>query len=680
MNTYTIKFFAVLIFFGSNLFAQEVKFGKVTKKELEQKTYPADSSANAVVLYKKRDTHYEYNAATGWSLTTEVHERIKLYNKEGFKNATKKVRIYTLGGRNGNESLGVKGYTYNLIDGKIVKTKLDQKNIFNEETSKNWESNNFTMPNLKEGCIIEWKYTINSPYTSYINDVICQYKIPIKYLNVKIQIPEFYEFKYIVNRYYPISVKESQTLKKYSFVLKSGHVTNKGRTTLETKPKREFNTTSIIEKTYTVKAENIPALIEEDYVSNIYNYQAKINFEITAHKPNNGPSEYFNNSWDNVAKTIYGNAYFGVELNKKSHFKEDLKNVLNGLNSENEKMYAILKFVKSKIKWNENYGKYVSYNGIKEAYNNGAGNVAEINLTLVAMLRGAGLQSNPIVLSTRNHGIPIFPTSKGFNYVIAGIELSDGFYLLDATEKYSLPNVLPLRDLNWEGLQINEGKSSAMVDLYPSIYNLKNIKLSVQIDTEGNVTGMMNSNLKNLYALQYREAYNSLSEDDMISDLETENEGIEIDKIRINNKQNLSRPVNELIKFSKENQVDIIGDKMYISPLLFLTIHENPFKLKKREYPIDYGSPWKNSINISIQIPDGYKVDSKPEDLSLALPDDLGTYSMDIKVNGNNIQINSMTRINKALIGSNYYSSLKELYKRAIDNQLEKIILVQAEL
>jgi hypothetical protein len=46
----------------------------------------------------------------------------------------------------------------------------------------------------------------------------------------------------------------------------------------------------------------------------------------------------------------------------------------------------------------------------------------------------------------------------------------------------------------------------------------------------------------------------------------------------------------EMLKFSRDNQVDIIGDKMYISPLLFLAVGENPFKQEERLYPIDYGS------------------------------------------------------------------------------------------
>ncbi|MCK5677432.1 MAG: transglutaminase, partial [Flavobacteriaceae bacterium] len=270
-------------------------------------------------------------------------------------------------------------------------------------------------------------------------------------------------------------------------------------------------------------------------------------------------------------------------------------------------------------------------------------------------------------------------TKDGYNYVIAGVENASGVILLDATEKYSTPNVLPLRVLNWEGRLIRKQGTSTTISLYPKKYNAKNTKLSVKLNSEGTITGLMNTSYSNLNALQYRDEYNSLSEDDLISKLETENNGIEIEKIRINNKTKISKPITEYIQFTRENQADIIGDKIYISPLLFLTTNENPFKLKERLYPIDYGSAWKNDYKISIQIPEGFKVESKPEDISLMLPNNMGSYILKTKIENNKINVTSQTKINIAIIGSNHYKVLKELYKQAIDRQLEKIVLVQGQ-
>jgi len=661
--------FITVLFITTNITAQEVKFGKVTKKELEEKFYPEDTAANAAVLYKKRRTFYDYDGVTGWVVKTEVHERLKLYNKDGFNSATKKVRLFTQGGD--DEKFTIKAYTYNLEGGKIEKTKLEKSGVFKEEMSKNWRSRNFTLPNLKDGSIVEWKYTITSPYNTYINDVICQYNIPIKHLDVKIQIPEFFEFKYLPSRYYPLKVNKSHVSKNYIFTYRTADGI--------AKTKSNRGEERVNENVYSTTLANIPALIDEPYVNNINNYRAKIDFEITAYRPRNGIPKFYNTTWENVTKTIYDSPNFGIQLNKKSHFKEDLANITNGITSQNEKIITIFNFVKNKMKWNEEFGKYVSIEGIKKAYKEGVGNVAEVNLTLVSMLKEAGLKASPILVSTRAHGISLFPTKEGYNYVIAGVETQNGVILLDATEKYSSPNVLPLRDLNWEGRLIREHGSSTTVSLYPNKYNTKKIKLSTKLDAEGTISGMMITTYSNLNALQYRENYGALAEDDLIGKIESKNNAIEIEKIRLNNKNDISKPLVEMVKFTRDNQVDIIGDKMYISPLLFLTISENPFKQEERLFPIDYGSAWKNELNIAIQIPEGYTIASKPEDFSLALPNNLGSYILKTEIKGNKINVTSETKINAAIIGANHYKTLRDLYKLAIDKQLEKIVLVQGQ-
>ena len=179
--------------------------------------------------------------------------------------------------------------------------------------------------------------------------------------------------------------------------------------------------------------------------------------------------------------------------------------------------------------------------------------------------------------------------------------------------------------------------------------------------------------------LRYRNINNSMSEDDLISKIEVNNNDIEIERMRLNNKNDISKPLVESIKFSRENQVDIIGGKIYLSPMLFLTVTENPFKQESRLYPIDYGTPWKDDYKIAIQIPKDFKVESKPEDISLILPNNMGSYILKIEVKNNNIIVTSQTKINAAIIGSDHYKTLKELYKQAIDRQLEKVVLVQTQ-
>lgn len=93
------------------------------------------------------------------------------------------------------------------------------------------------------------------------------------------------------------------------------------------------------------------------------------------------PIKYYSQTWTDVVKIIYDNDGFGGELKQRGFFEDELNAILEKATSPNEKMVMVLNFVKSKIKWNQYYGKF-SEEGVKSAYRKGVGNVADINLCL----------------------------------------------------------------------------------------------------------------------------------------------------------------------------------------------------------------------------------------------------------------------------------------------------------
>lgn len=646
---------------------QEVKFGKVPKSALEEKLYPLDSSANAAILYKKRRSYFNYIQGQGFQLVTEIHERIKIYNKEGYDWATKKISLY-----HGDESerVIIKANTFNLINGKIEKTKLSKKDIFKENVNKYWKREKFTMPNLTEGCIVEWDYSITSPYYWRIDDMELQSFIPIKYLESKVETPEYYVFKNVMKGYYPAKIDSRSKSSSINFNNKQRTGWNTQKTTF-THSKLDFQT-----KITECKLQNVPALKAEPYVNNIDNYLTALKFELTSTKFPDSPLKFYNTTWEDVTKTIYKSSNFGSQLNKTSHFKDDLAGLINMTAPDNEKITKIFQFVKEKIKWN-NFKSLYTKDGVRTAYKEGVGNVAEINLTLVAMLRAANLEANPILISTRDHGVPLFPTQDGFNYVIAGVELPGGTVLMDATEIYSTPNVLPLRDLNWMGRIVRENGSSNEVNLFPTDQTKETVFIIATVDSEGVLSGKERASYDNLLALNKRSRHNNLAENELIGTLEKSNNNIEIGDFKKNNQNDIYKPISYQFSFESDAQVEIIGDKMYISPMLYHTENENPFKLADRQFPVDFGSPFQEKYNITITLPEGYKLESSPENIAYSLPENLGSYQFICKPTANKLQVSSSLTMNTSIISMQSYADLKEFYKQMIDKQLEKVVLTK---
>ena len=100
----------------------------------------------------------------------------------------------------------------------------------------------------------------------------------------------------------------------------------------------------------------------------------------------------YSTDWNSVVKTIYEYDDFGPELNKTGYFEDDLKKLLEGKNTPEEKILVILNHVKSNVKWNDYFG-YDCDNGVRKAYKEKTGNIADINLMLnrnVALCRFNG--------------------------------------------------------------------------------------------------------------------------------------------------------------------------------------------------------------------------------------------------------------------------------------------------
>lgn len=665
--------FYFVVCLTTTICSQELTFGKVSKAELEEQFYPLDSTVSAAYLYRYRNTYYDYEVDDGFRVITEVHNRVKIYSKEGFDKGIQKIVYYSPKSGSQEKVTGLKAYTFNLQKGKVIKSKVAKKEIFDERINNYYQAKKIAMPNIQQYAIVDIKYKIISPYRG-IDDLKFQFDIPVKKLEYKTGIPSYFKFREYVKGYYQIKPQikfknrniEIETADKMVSQV-GGYVKKKG----------EVFKLNVSIKESLFLDENIPALKGgEVFVGNIDNYRGSLIYELASITMPESMPEYFTTSWEDVNKKIYNSGNFGEELEKKSYYSKDLSSLIKDAQSEAEKVALIFQYVKSKIKWNRYYSKFTN-KGVRKAYKDGSGNSAEINLILTSMLRSAEINANPVLVSTKSNGIPLFPTIKGYNYVLTKVNFLDGKYmLLDATELYSMPNVLPSRVINWKGKEISKKGNMSDVSLYPLQYATKDNILNIKITDDLEVKGMIRSKYSNHSALDFRNQNNHLKDESIIASLE-EIYPIEIENFRISNRLKLSKPIGVLIKFSSSDLIEEINGNVYIDPLLFFTRKSNPFKLNERKFPIDFNTPWKNKYSINIQIPEGYKIESVPKALAIALPDNMGVFKFLVKGEANKIRVTSILQFKDSFISPEYYQDVKSFFKKIVEKQTEKIVLIK---
>ena len=650
-----------------NAFSQKnLELGKVTVDELKEKMHPIDTSAVAAVLFQVGRTYFEYSDINGFGMVTEIDTKIKIYKKEGYSNASHAYSYFT-GGSPSESVVFSKAVTYNLVDGKIQKAKLKSDGEFTENKSKNWFQKKITLPDVKVGSIIEYRVVIRSPYFSTLPEWYFQKEIPVNYSEFLACIPEYYIYN-VRNKGY-VLITSSVVSKTTSITF-----TNKETGTYGRNSKIDYEKLDYTETQTRYVAENVPAIKDEAYVNNIDNYTCSIIHELSGRRMPQSSYENFATDWEGVVRKIYNADDFGIEVEKTGYFEKDIDIVLKGLTTQNEKIDAIFTFVKSRMNWNNNNSYYCD-EGVRKAYNDKTGNIAEINLMLVSMLRYSGLEVNPVLVSTRSNGITVFPSRTAFNYVVAGVENNNNLILLDATHKYALPNILPFNALNWVGRIIRKNGTSAEVDLMPKWNSKDIINLVASIDNDGKLTGKVRENYFDYNAYAFRERYNAINKESYLEQLEKKYPGIEIGEYEVLNKTDLSKPIVENYSFTHNNAVEIIGDKMYVSPMFFFADTKNIFTQEKREYPIDFIFPHQDKYNVSFTIPEGYTVETLPQSKSAAMLDGIGSFKYLISNNGNQFQIVYSVDINQAIVGSEYYDVLKNFFKEIVDIHSEKIVL-----
>ncbi|MDC1106917.1 transglutaminase domain-containing protein [Prolixibacteraceae bacterium] len=649
---------------STHIFAQEdtkiEHFGSITIKELNTTKCPIDTTAKAAFLINKIEYILKEDDEKGYILIKNVHQRIKIYSsdKTQLGNITLKYYSPKEGKKKWIEE--IEGYTFYNEDGSLKREKVTQENIFEERVNKYYKRTKVAFPKVKEGAIIDLKYTQYSDLIA-IDFIPFQEDYPTIDYKATVAIPDYIIFLKKRKGLYKIDMQEEKVTAS-SESIGSGPYSG---------------TRTVVNNVYTFEDQNIPAFnTREPRIYSVEIYRPGIDFELARIYSTQHSYKDFTSTWENVCKTISKSPNFGNQLKKGSYYKEDLERVIANCKTDLDKVNAIFDFVQQHIKWNQYIG-IKSNDGVKKAYKDHVGSCAEINMILTAMLRDAGLNANPVLVSTRDNGVRTFPTLNGFNYIISIVHLEDKPILLDATDDFALPNILPFRAINWQGREIISKNKSEWVNLNPVNYAKKITSISMGLNSDGAIKGVVRRTFTNHESKKFRENSYLKSDEKLITKIE-DKYPLSVDRYSIRSPKNraVSR---DMFQFHSDKLYSRIDNKMYVRPLICFREDYNPFKSKKRVYPIDYVYPQIEKYIITFAIPKGATINSLPEDINLEMSDQLCTYSYKVKKLEGAVVVESELRVNTSAIPSEYYTEFREFYQKVVDKQNETIGITEPE-
>jgi len=291
------------------------------------------------------------------------------------------------------------------------------------------------------------------------------------------------------------------------------------------------------------------------------------------------------------------------------------------------------------------------------------------------MLEKVGITVHAVLLSTRDHGFlrETVPVTTQFNYVICVAEANGKQMLLDATDKFLPVGLIPERCLNGNGLVISKAGHS-WVKLVSPLKSRSILTGEFAFDEQGFLKGKLTLDRVGYSAQKSRQSYFSKAENEYVKDF-IGSHSWEIAKSEFKNAKDFSEAFKETHELVINNHVVESGDMIYLNPFVSMQEIENPFKLEKREYPVDFGSPYEKMYVTRFTLPKGFKVEELPKGQIFVLPGNTAKYLYNITLVGEIISITSQLQINKSLFLQNEYESLREFYSRVVAKQAEQIVL-----
>ncbi|MGA9649718.1 MULTISPECIES: transglutaminase domain-containing protein [Pedobacter] len=642
-------------FFVINAFAQNFPFGAVTFDDNNFDRNKIDSNANAVVLKEFGTSSIQISDRTGsFELIFEYHVKIKLYSKEGFKKANVVIPIYKDGTR--EEFLNtIKASTFNFENGRFVETEMDKKAIFTEIKSRYWASTKFTLPNIKEGSIIEYSYRLESPNLFNFKTWEFQSDIPKVYSEYLAYIPAVYNYNVSLRGFYKLSNNKSEIARECLRV----------------------NGVPIDCSKIWYVMKDVPAFVEENYMTAASNFKSAIYFELSDWQMPDGRRQIYSKTWKDVDYELTSEKTLGSQMRRKDLFKETIPTITKSATDDLSKAKAVYEYIKKQIKWNNYYGTR-SEDNIKKALDMRSGNVADINLSLIAALSAANLDTEAVILSTRDNGTvnKLYPIITDFNYLVAKVNIGDKSYLLDATDPLLPFGLLPLRCVNDQGRVINLKKASYWIDLTAFQKSTSSYIMDAKLNADGKITGTITIHNTGYEALNKRKEikkYNSI--DEYVEKLDERLPKLQILKHNIINIDSVEKTLTEIYQIDFSPMGSLGNDELNFSPFFINPIVKNPFNLNERTYPVDLGAASEERIIISIALPGKFDVKEKPKDLAIALPNSGGRYLLKTNIDDNLVTFSQILQLNKAIYQAEEYPYLKEFYSKIIQNQKSDLLL-----
>jgi len=631
-------------------------FGWVAPEDFRINSALIDSNTNAVFIADVGTIEFEGSRGHNWvGYVFRKHTRIKILNKKAIHLADIIVRLY---GKNLDQDRidSLQATTYNLVDGRVVATRLENADVYDDKLNDFKLDRRFAMPGIKDGSIIDFSYVVHSSHEAWLPEWSFQHMDgPTLHSEFEITIPNMLAYLFISHGADSFAVKETEKLRRLTYRMASVNVTTDG-----------------VRHHWVMK--NLAQFKAEDYILSPTSYLDKIEFHLSQYY-NGEDIHNLSNNWKLVTENLLQDEHFGYAINKEggSFLSDYVKKITPENKTPIEQVEAIYDHVKKTYQSTGDHDIYVQ-TSLMSVYNKKKGSDAEINLLLIAMLKQKGFIADPVILGTRDQGpnSAEYPLMGNINHVVCAVWLAGDTLFLDASKPNAGFGRLPIECYNGHARIISETNSGS-VYFYPD--RIKEQEMTTVFISNGSdkkITGTWEQ-IPGLYRSDELRKQIKKQGESKFFDFARIYYGSEA-KIANTEIDSLNQPNFPLRLYYEFNELGASdGDRIYFSPLEGF-MDQNPFKAESRRFPVELNYPPNNMFVLNMEIPAGYTVDEIPQSVKVNFNGNEGFFEYLIAKDENNIQLRAHLKIMRATFSPDEYSNLRDFFAYVAKKQSEQII------
>jgi hypothetical protein len=719
-----ISFILILLLFPLLLFAQPkapLKWKNISMDEMNMKEYEYEPDAPAVILYDFGQQYFDINSGGKYLFfMRQGHVRIKILTEEGLKYAKVSIPFHDLHCEKfyQENNITISARTYNLDkSGKIISTKLKLKNITFRDSTNCFRIAEFTLPDVKPGSVIEYKYKIPTLDMIYPESWFFQNSIPTKYSEFRIFIPNDFQYKISPQNINELSKRE---VSYYSKII----------TVIPKYAKKTKENIDLSGKMILFAMENVPAFNCKEFIYNPKDFMPKLNIHLERIQQRNQseiwqeitypimittndfyytktpeqrrmipyPAGYIHqtSNWEELNRKMLKHHRFGMPLKLPWKDKGALDSLTNRKKSDQEKMTDIYNYIRNEIKWDSSYSiyatrvfdpflgkmyakltsKFVNERSLRKPFEKKEGSNVEINFIMIHFLKRMGLEADPVMLSTREHGLidtNIYDVNQ-FNHVIVRTQINGKYIFLDATDTLRPYNFVRKNSIDVTGFLINEN-GYEWVKIQNNDITKNIISTNITFRDNNTVIGSLKNEITGYDALDIRhEMLQNKISNTINNRIKTGLEGVNLSVPEIKNLNNPDAPL--IIKSDLKLPKNVSG-KFVFKPKIDIKFSNDNFMENFRKCPVELDYPFIYEYITKIQIPENFKV-KYPENESSQMFGNNVQFIYTIKKKNNELIINITYSIKQIRFPAYAYYAFADFVHK-IENKLNEEIIIQKE-